>query len=65
MKEYNSEWEHTTQNQSIQPGRPDLGLESPGEIFYLNSEESGGAGGSVPGRGSSVGSSSEGECCHI
>lgn len=56
MRAYNPKWEHTTKK--TWPS-----LEFPGEIFYLNSEESGGAGGGVPGRGSSMGSSSEGECC--
>lgn len=54
MRAYNAKWEHITRK--TWPS-----LESSGEIFHLNSEESGGGVGSVPGGGSSMGSSSEGE----
>lgn len=54
MRAYNAKWKHTARK--TWPS-----LEFPGVVFYLNSEESGGYGGIIPGRGSSTDSSSEGE----
>lgn len=60
-------WRTTTQNESVQCrmkayNLEDLtSLEFPGEILHLNSEENGGGGGNVPGRGGSMGRGSEGD----